>query len=424
VFKLASLLVLLQFLAVASNLRAADAPPADDWPQWRGPRGDGSSLERNLPTHWSATENIAWKTEVPGIGHSSPIVVGDRIFLSSCMEDKGQRLLLCYDRKNGKQLWQKQVAHSELEHKHKLNSYASSTPCSDGKHVWVSFFELPQIDLICFDMEGNEVWRKSPGTFKSVHGFCSSPVLYKDTVILNCDQDAPAFIVCYNKETGVEKWRIDRPNKTRSYCTPTLFDIAGKKQMILSGSKSVTGYDPETGAQIWLIDGPTEQYVASIVMTDGVAFMTGGFPEHHLLGIDPAARGNITDSSHVLWHERQGKQAVSYVPSPVAFGHWFFLVGDGGLATCWNARTGKELWRQQLSRHQSASGIVADGNIYFTDDTGQTEVFRGGATFELVSKNPLGEDVRSSPAVSRGQIFIRSTHTLWCIGNSSVTVSR
>jgi outer membrane protein assembly factor BamB len=186
--------------------------------------------------------------------------------------------------------------------------------------------------------------------------------------------------------------------------------------MILSGSKSVTGYDPETGSPLWIVDGPTEQYVASMVMADGVAFMTGGFPEHHLMGIDPLGAGNITHSPHVLWHNSTDHPTVSYVPSPVAFDHWFFLVGDNGLATCWEARTGNQLWKQQINRHQSASGIVADGNVYFTADDGQTTVFKAGPKFEEVAKNPLDEEVRASPAVSRGQIFIRSLHTLWCIG--------
>jgi hypothetical protein len=422
--KFATLLILAPVLIFVRISTAMETPPAEDWPQWRGPRGDGSSSEKNLPVHWSATENIAWKAPVPGKGHSSPIVFGDRVIVTTCLEDTGARMALCFSRKDGKSLWQKEVLHSGLEKKHDLNSFASATPCTDGKNIWVSFFDKPQIDLVCLDMEGNEVWRKSPGSFKSIHGFCSSPVLYKQTVILNCDQDDKAYIVCYEKGTGVERWRIDRPNRTRSYCTPTFFDVGGKDQMILSGSKSVTGYDPDTGAQRWIIDGPTEQYVASMVMTDGVAFMTGGFPEHHLLGIDPTGAGNITHSASILWHERKDHRAVSYVPSPVAYRHWFFLVGDGGLATCWDARTGKELWKEPLNSHQSSSGVVADGNVYFIDDTGQTEVFKAAPTFELVGKNPLDEEVRASPAISRGQIFIRSLHTLWCIGAPATSAAR
>jgi outer membrane protein assembly factor BamB len=412
-----SLLTVLAIGACAVQGRA-QSPVTEDWPQWRGPRGDGSSLEQNLPTHWSATENIAWKASVPGKGHSSPIVFGDRIFLTTCLEEKGERVLLCYGRADGKLLWQREVLRSPLEKKHDLNSFASATPCTDGKHVWVSFFETPKIVVACYDMAGNETWRKSPGTFSSIHGFCSSPVLYKDTLILNCDQDAPAYIVAFNKETGEERWRTDRPNRTRSYCTPAFFDVNGRKQMILSGSKCVTGYDADTGKLLWIVDGPTEQYVASLVMTDGVVFLTAGFPEHHLLGIDPTGTGDITKSPQVLWHEKKDHRAVSYVPSPVAGGHWFFLVSDGGIGTCWEAKTGKQLWKQPLSPHQSASGIIAGGNAYFTGDDGETTVFKAAPTFELVGKNPLGENCYASPAVSRGQIFIRTSHTLWCVGSA------
>lgn len=394
---------------------AADSPVTEDWPQWRGPRGDGSSLERDVPTHWSATEKIAWKAAVPGKGHSSPIVVGDRVFLTTCLEEDGRRLLLCYSRTRGNLLWQKEVVRAGFEHINRLNSYASATPACDGSRVFVAFFDQPQVDLVCFDVEGNELWRQVPGTFKSVHGFCSSPVLFGDMVILNCDQDDKAFIVAYDRQGGRERWRIDRPNRTRSYCTPTFFSIAGHQQMILSGSKSVTGYDPTTGEQLWIINGPTEQYVASVVMTDGVVFMTGGFPEHHLMGIDPTGQGNITHEHNVLWHIKD-PATVSYVPSPVAAGHWFFLDSDGGLATCWDARTGKQLWKQRLSKAQSASGIVAGGNVYFTDDAGQTTLFKAGPTFEQVSLNPLDEEVRASPAISHGHLWIRSSHTLWCIG--------
>ncbi|HZL34356.1 MAG TPA: PQQ-binding-like beta-propeller repeat protein [Tepidisphaeraceae bacterium] len=409
-------------LALLSASRRATATPAfEEWPQWRGPRGDGTSLEQNVPTHWSATQNIAWKTPVPGMGHSSPVVFGDRIFLTTCIENSNQRVLLCYSRKNGRLLWQRDVFTSPLEQINQLNSFASATPCTDGRHVWVSFLEKPNIELVCYDMDGKETWRKSPGSFSSIHGYCSSPVFYKDMILLNCDQDAPAFIVAFDKEAGIERYRINRPNRTRSYCTPTIFDVNGHPQMMLSGSKCVASYNPDTGKQIWIINGPTEQYVASIVMTDGVAFMTGGFPEHHIMGIDPTGTGNLTHTSKILWHNKTDHRAVSYVPSPVAYRDWFFLVSDGGLATCWQATSGKQLWKKPISNHQSASGILAGGNAYFTADDGQTTVFKAGPKFEEVSKNALGEECRASPAVSRGQIFIRTLHTLWCIGADRIS---
>ena len=387
---------------------------AEDWPQWRGPRGDGTSLETGIPTHWSATENVRWKTPIPGGGHSSPIVSGDRIFLTTCIEDTNQRMLLCLDRVNGKILWQKEVLKAPLEHKHDLNSYASATPATDGKHVWISFFEEPRIELVCYDFEGNEIWRRSPGEFHSVHGFCSSPVLYNDLLILNCDQDAPAYIVAYDKDSGAEKWRADRPNRTRSYCTPIIRNLAGREQLLLSGSKCVASYDPADGKQLWLVDGPTEQFVASLVVTDGIVFVTGGFPTLHLIAINPDGSGNVTQSK-VLWHEHRG---VSYVPSPIAAGDWFFLVSDDGVATCWDAKAGTMLWKHRLGSHHSASPVSIEGNLFFTSDDGETFVFKAAPKFELIARNPLGEGCRASPAVSHGQLFVRTLHSLFCIDSA------
>ena len=408
------------FLAAPRAVAGAAASAAtEDWPCWRGPRGDGTSRETNLPTEWSDTENVAWKVAVPGTGHSSPVVLGDKIFLTTALEDEQKRVLLCLDRRNGKQLWQSDVLSAPLEGKHELNSYASATPATDGRHVYVSFLEQPHIRLICFDLNGNEVWRKSPGTFSSIHGFCSSPLLFKDLVILNCDQDADAWIVAYNKATGAERWRTDRPNKTRSYCTPLIVEAAGKTQMILSGSKSVASYDPDTGKQHWVIDGPTEQFVAGVVYAQGIVFVTGGFPELHVLGVDPSGSGNVT-KSHVKWRDHRG---VSYVPSPVADEQWFFIVADNGIASCFEAKTGKVKWKERLGRRHSASAVYADGHVYFLDDDGETHVVNAGPEFELVSNNPLGEPAFASPAVSRGEIFIRTTKHLWCIGNPAAAAA-
>lgn len=386
---------------------------AEDWPQWRGPRGDGTSIETNVPTHWSATENVRWKTAIPGTGHSSPVVAGDRIFVTTCLEGDQARELLCLDRGSGKILWQREVLKAPLEHKNRLNSYASGTPATDGKHVWVAFFQIPKIELACYDFDGKEVWRKSPGEFHSVHGFCSSPVLYKDLLILNCDQDSPsACIVAYDRNSGEEKWRTPRPNQTRSYCTPIVRELAGRRQLLLSGSKCVASYDPDTGKQLWIVDGPTEQFVASLVVADDVVFVTGGFPTLHLLGINPEGTGNVTDSQ-VLWHEHGA--VASYVPSPIAAGDWFFVVSDGGIASAWDAKTGKMLWKERLGQHHSASPISANGNLYFPADNGDTFVLKAGPTFELVTKNSIGEDVRASPAIADGELFLRGVHNLYCI---------
>jgi outer membrane protein assembly factor BamB len=385
---------------------------AEEWPGWRGPRGDGTSAEPGAPVSWGKAENVAWKVEVPGVGHSSPVVWGDRIFLTSCREKEQQRLLLCLDRRTGKTLWQRVVLTAKLERKHQLNSYASSTPATDGERVWVSFLDTPRMVVACYDVDGREVWRTSPGEFHSQHGFCSPPVLYKGLVILNGDQDAEAYLVALDKDTGAEVWRADRPNRTRSYCPPVLADVNGKKQLVLSGSKCVTSYDPDTGKLLWIIDGPTEQFVASLVQLDGLLFLTAGYPEHHVLAIDPTGTGNVTDT-HVRWRDMRG---AAYVPSPVAYDRYFFLVSDNGVASCLEAKTGKRLWTKRLGRRHSASPVVVAGHLYFTDDDGTTFVVKAAPEFTLVGKNALEEECSASPAVARGQIFLRTLRHLYCIG--------
>jgi len=409
------------FLLMGLALVAGSAA-AEEWPQWRGPRRDGVSEETGIPVRWSATENVLWKTPIPGKGHSSPIVWGDRVFVTTCDEKKQERLLLCIDRRDGRTLWQQVVLTAPLERLNRLNSYATSTPATDGKRVYVPFLDGKYMLVACYDFDGKLVWTQRPGEFHAVHGFCSSPLLYKDMVILNGDQDAVAYIVALDQATGAERWRADRPNRTRSYVPPVILEGAGKKQLVLSGSKCVASYEPDTGRQIWIVDGPTEQFVASLVEADGIFFCTGGYPELHLIGIRPDGEGNVT-KTHVVWHERKERKAISYVPSPIACGKHFFLVSDGGTASCLEARTGKFLWMEKLGRHHSASPVRAPGAgdgsgglLYFLDDDGQTFVLKAEPKFELVATNPLGEACFASPAVSRGRIYIRSLHNLYCIG--------
>jgi outer membrane protein assembly factor BamB len=194
-----------------------------------------------------------------------------------------------------------------------------------------------------------------------------------------------------------------------------IIDHKGQKQLVLSGSKCVASYDPDTGKQLWLIDGPTEQFVASLVYLDGLLFMTAGFPEYHVMAIDPSGSGNVT-KTHVLWHHKGSGRDMSYVPSPIASGKWFFLVSDSGNASCYDARTGERLWLEPLGKHHSASPISVGDLLYFPDDDGATFVIKAGPKFEVVARNELKEECYASPAVSHGQIFIRTLNSLWCIG--------
>ncbi|HEX4609270.1 MAG TPA: PQQ-binding-like beta-propeller repeat protein [Urbifossiella sp.] len=405
-------------LAFASVLLAAAAgfAPAEDWPAWRGPRGDGTVTDTGYPLTWSATKNVRWKFPIGGSGHSSPVVSGGKVFFASCVEAEKQRVLHCLDRATGKELWRQVSVVADLEKKHGENSWASSTPAADGERVYVTFYDRPHLKVFCYDYAGARVWEKSPGEFHSVHGFSSPPVLYKDLVIVNGDQDAPkgkaAYIVAFDRKTGAERWRADRPNKLRSYCPPVVVDAAGKKQLVLTGSKCVASYDPDTGAQNWVVDGPTEQFVSSMVLHDGVLLLTAGFPQHWVMAIDPAGSGNVT-KSRVLWSKQN---EGGYVPSPVAYGGSLFLVDDKGVASSWDVKTGRQHWKERLGgTGHHASAVAADGRVYFTADDGVTTVVRAAAEYEVLARNVLGEKVYASPAFSDREVFIRGEKHVYCI---------
>jgi outer membrane protein assembly factor BamB len=403
------------FVVCAALLIYCQNSRSGEWPQWRGPRGDGTSDDSKIPIRWNEKENIAWKVAIPGKGHSSPVVWRDRVFVTTCLEKEQKRVLVCLNRRDGKILWQRTVLIAPLEPKHSLNSFASSTPATDGRYVWVTFLNMPNFEVYCYDFDGKLIWRRSPGEFHSKHGFCSPPILYKDTIILNGDQDAEAYLVALDKNSGEVRWRTDRPNRVRSYCPPLVIESAGRKQLVYTGSLCTASYDPDTGKQLWLVDGPTEQFVAGMVVLNDIVFLTSGFPEYHVMAIRPDGTGNIT-GTHVLWHEHCDASKASYVPSPIAHDRYFFLVTDNGFAYCLDAKTGKRLWQHRLGDHHSASPVSAGGLLYFPDDDGTTFVVKATDKFELVSRNRLEEGCRASPAISDGQIFIRTLGHLYCIG--------
>jgi hypothetical protein len=387
----------------------------ENWPCWRGPRLDGTSLETNVPTHWSATSNVVWKTGLPGLGHASPIVWGDRVFTVTCIPEKQARVLLCLDRNNGKILWERTAVITPLERKHALNSHASSTPATDGRLVYVAFLDGKEMLVAAFDFDGHQQWRARPGPFSSMHGFCSSPILYQDKVIVNGDHDGDSYLVALSRAAGATLWKTPRQNKTRSYCAPLIRELAGRTQMVLSGDKCVASYDPNDGSLHWMIDGPTDQFVASIVYNEraDLLFVTGGYPEHHILAVKPDGRGNVTRSK-IVWRTNRG---VAYVPSPIAADDYFLVVSDSGVAHCFEAATGKILWQERLGE-QHASLVSAGGLAYFLNDDGVMNVVRPGPTFARVARNEIGERCFASPAVSQGQIFLRGEKTLYCIGRA------
>jgi outer membrane protein assembly factor BamB len=415
---------------------------AENWPQWRGPRLDGTSQDTGFPV--SADGNMTWKVVLPGSGHASPIVWNDRLFIAAAVAETEQRVLICLDRATGKTLWQSNVLKAPIESIHRLNSQASSTPATDGERVFTAFLdnteteatrkansgrvigkgEVPKgtVVISAHDFDGKPLWQVRPGLFSSKHGFCSSPVVFEDKVIVNCDHDGDGYIVALAKTDGKELWRIERPNHTRSYCVPLIRDIGGRTQMVLSGTLCVTSYDPRTGKLLWIIDGPTEQFVASLVFSEqtGLLYMTGGFPEHHLLAIKPDGSGNVTNT-HIVWRTNKG---VAYVPSPMVQGEHFLIVSDSGIGHCFDAKTGEILWEERLREHH-ASLASAEGHVYFINDFGTLRTVKPGKSYQAIAESELGEKVFASPALSEGQIFIRGDHSLICLGKRSAkTASR
>ncbi len=413
------------FLSLSAGLAATAAfAETENWPGWRGPRGDGTSLERNIPIRWDGPlmTNVAWRAPVPGRAHSSPIVWEDKIFLSTCLEEEGDRVLICFDRPTGNLLWQQTVIEAPLEKLHRLNSYASGTPATDGERVYVAYLEPDfasrkevtpgHIVVAAYRLDGRREWLVRPGRFSSVHGFCTSPVLFENLVIINGDHDGDSFIFGLDKRTGETVWQTPREHKTRSYCTPIIREIGGRTQMVFSGSKCVVSLDPRDGSQHWIIDGPTEQFVASLVYNGKYFFLTAGFPEHHILAIRPDGRGDVTDT-HIVWRTTRG---CSYVPSPIIVGDYFLVASDNGIVSCFDADTGHRHWMVRMAPHYSASPVSAEGLVYLTDDDGTTKIVRPAPEWELVAENRLGENCYASPAVSHGQIFLRGEKHLYAIG--------
>jgi outer membrane protein assembly factor BamB len=255
-------------LLIGVLLVCLNAAHAENWPCWRGPRGDGTSLDENVPTQWDAATNVVWKTAVPGIGHASPIVWGDRIFTATAAGETKDRVLLCFDRNTGEMLWQKTVLQASLERVHRDNSYASGTPATDGEKVYVSFLDGPDVVVAAYDFSGNQVWLVRPGTFSSPHGYSCSPVLYKDKVIINGSSKKDAFVVALSRQDGRVLWNLPLEKPALSYSTPLIGEMAGRAQMIFCGNKSVAGYDPEDGSRIWWVDGPSDEFVATPTTTN------------------------------------------------------------------------------------------------------------------------------------------------------------
>jgi len=387
---------------------------AENWPCWRGPRGDGTSLETNVPTRWDAATNIVWKTALPGVGHASPIIWGDRVFTITALKGTRQRVLLCLDRQTGKLLWRKTVLRVALERLHRDNSYASGTPATDGEKVYLSFLDRREVVVAAYDFSGKQLWQVRPGTFASPHGYSCSSVLHEDKVIINGASKGAAFLAALSRDDGRTLWKVSLEQPALSYSTPFIRDMAGRTQMIFCGNKSVAGYNPDDSARLWMVDGPSDEFVATATYNEraGLVFISSGFPKRHLLAIRPDGQGNVTQT-HIAWRTTEG---AAYVPSLTSTGDYVLSTNTAGWVHCFEAATGKLFWKQKLGK-QYPSPIVANGLVYILNDDGVTNVIKPGPEFVCVAQNSVGERTRASLAVSEGQFFLRGDAHLFCIGN-------
>jgi len=408
---------------------------AENWPQWRGPNGDGTTTERAIPTEWDGKsgKNIRWNTAIPGKGHSSPIVWEDRLFVTTCIEDERARLLICLDAEDGVEKWRTTILEAPLETLHKLNSHASGTPATDGQMVYVPFLKpdgatVPapnvgsprqitpgRIQLSAIDFDGKLQWQADLGEFISAHGFCSCPIFYKHLVILNGDHDGDGYVVALDKKTGKTVWRIAREQGIRSYVTPIIRTIDGQDQMVMSGSGHVASFDPANGKMIWKVEGPTEQFVASMVF-DGERFLlAAGFPTYHVMAIRPDGRGDVS-ASHVAWHV--DSQVRCYVPSPVLIGRRLLVADDRGTASCFDSLDGTRLWNGRLAGGFHASLVATERLAYFLSTEGVMKVIDPAKDFAILAENELGQRCHASPAISNGCLYLRSDSHLFCIADA------
>lgn len=406
-FKLIRFFLLLTFSISISLIQA------QNWPCWRGPNGDGTSVEINLPVQWDSITNVQWKSKVPGTGHSSPIVWEDKLFTLTALTETQEKVLLCFNVENGDLLWQKTIIKSALERKHNDNSFASGTPATDGKLVYVSVLDQDDVVVAAYDFTGKQVWIQRPGKFSSPHGYSCSPALFEDKVIINGDSKGDPFVIALSKSDGSIVWKVAHDKPSHSFSTPIFREMAGKEQMIFCGNKEIASYNPEDGSRYWYVNGPSDDFCSSPVYNEklGLVLVSSAWPKRFLLAIKPDGQGDVTES-HVVWQTTKG---AFYVPSPVCTDDYLFSTMTNGKVHCIDIATGNTLWIEDLGK-QYSSPVLVNGLVYMPNDEGVITVIKPGPEFEMLSQNSIGERMNASPAISKGKIFLRGEQHLFCIG--------
>lgn len=396
---------------------------ADNWPQWRGPAMNGVSTEKNLPLSWTIEENISWKLPLPGLSGSTPIIWRDRIFLN--VAEGSDLYLWSVDRKAGTLVWKKLLGSGNV--KMRKQNMSSPSPVTDGKSVYVM---TGTGVLKAFDFSGSPLWsrdlQREYGAFGLQWGYASSPLLADNAlyiqVLHGMKTDDPSYVMRVDRTNGKTVWKVDRltdaiTESPDAYTTPALLRYGKSAELVVTGGDCVTGHDLATGKELWRANGlnpdnnPSYRIVASPVIFNGIIYAPTRVKP--LLALKAGGRGDVT-TSHLLWSTLNGPD----VPTPLTDGQYFYVVNDRGIMWCLDAKTGAEIYAQQRLKPGAYSGspVLADGKIYVTNEDGLTSVVRAGPKFEVLAENSLSDYCLSSPAISDGQIFIRTSQHLYCIG--------
>ena len=410
-------------LVVAASVAAAAVDPALDWSAWRGPTRDGLAASgQNPPVHWSETENILWQTPIPGRGHGSPTVVGNRIYLATADPARRTQSVLCLDRSTGKQVWQTEVHGEGADPGKQANSSAaSSTVACDGERLFINFLNGGAVHTTALGLDGKVLWQRKLCDFLTHQGFASSPFLHESLVLVSADNKGGGVIAALDRETGRVLWSESRP-KHHNYTSPAVVQAGGRAQLVMAGCNLITSLDPWTGRKLWETNGSTEECVGSAV-TDGVrVFASGGYPKNHTVAL-------LADGSgRVAWQNN----ARVYVPSMIVKAGHLYAVMDAGLAVCWKSDTGEELWKERLGGDFFASPVMVDERIYASNVGGKTFVFEAKpGRFKLLAENQLGNEAYASPVICGGRIYLRVARRddsrqeiLYCVGNAGGQVQR
>lgn len=393
---------------------------AENWPRFRGPTGQGISSEEDLPLTWSARKNIAWKTAIPGQGWSSPIVYGDRIFLTTATDQGASCRVICVNRGNGEIVWNTEVHRQVPGPKRRNNSYATSTPVTDGKRVYAAFYDGT---CVAVDYSGKLLWKNDEVKFFSVHGLGASPILAGELLIMPFDGSSReesklgfkvpwknGFVMAMDTATGETQWKAERGESRVGHVTPIVIDDG--RQLVTGAGDRVQGFNAKTGQRIWSIYSQGEGVTPSPVVGEGLIFTSSGFEAPTIRAIRLGGEGEITDT-HIAWEQKKGVPALA---SFLYVRPYLYSITRDNILHCLEASSGKIVWVKRLKGVHSASPVLADGRIYILSEDGVTLVLKPGDEYEELARNELNENCLASMAVSQGQFFIRSAEHLFCIG--------